>query len=131
MVGSCLQQIPGMTASDGLLIKTDSSGKVLWMKIYGGAGLDYFSWAIETNDGGYALAGRTASFGAGGFDYWLPEFCFGVEHTGLDPVVSLLNCQLVFPATMKQKQLSKLLTVVTSSAVILTLLDQEVQMFGL
>jgi parallel beta-helix repeat protein len=73
VVGSCLQQIPGMTASDGLLIKTDSSGKVLWMKIYGGAGLDYFSWAIETNDGGYALAGRTASFGAGGFDYWLAK----------------------------------------------------------
>ncbi len=42
-----------------------------WNKTYGGTG-DDFAWAlVQTADGGYAIAGRTGSFGAGRNDFWL------------------------------------------------------------
>ncbi len=40
-------------------------------KTYGGAGSDFALALVQTIDGGYALAGRTYSFGAGGSDIWL------------------------------------------------------------
>jgi hypothetical protein len=43
-----------------------------WYKTYGGADLDWAWSMVRTSDGGYALAGRTKSFGAGGIDdFWL------------------------------------------------------------
>ncbi len=50
-----------------------------WNRTYGGASYD-FAWSVvETGDGGYALAGGTRSFGAGGGDFWLVKIgraCF-------------------------------------------------------
>jgi uncharacterized delta-60 repeat protein len=51
---------------DIFLIKTDADGNVEWAKTYGGI---YGEWARsvqQTSDGGYIVAGWTASFGAGG-----------------------------------------------------------------
>ena len=43
-----------------------------WSKVYGGQGNDPASGNIvQTSDGGFALAGDTNSFGAGGLDAWL------------------------------------------------------------
>jgi predicted secreted protein len=56
---------------DFWLVKTDYKGKVQWSRTYGGTGSDLPGSVIETVDGGYALTGRTASFGAGGTDFWL------------------------------------------------------------
>jgi len=42
-----------------------------WNKTYGGAGYDEAHSVVQTRDGGYALAGGTSSFGAGGYDFWL------------------------------------------------------------
>jgi hypothetical protein len=56
---------------DVLLIKIDNEGTLLWNRTMGGIG-DEWMWEIEkTVDGGYALAGRTNSYGAGLNDYWL------------------------------------------------------------
>jgi hypothetical protein len=53
------------------LAKTDGSGNLLLNKTYGGT-LDDVAWSVvHTNDGGYALAGWTYSFGAGYDDVWL------------------------------------------------------------
>ena len=69
--------VAGQTMSSGAgledfwLVKTDASGNMQWNKTYGGTSYDE-AWAlVQTTDGGYALAGRTASFGAGGYDFWL------------------------------------------------------------
>jgi len=56
--------------SDFWLAKVDKSGNMLWNKTYGGAHGDVCLSLIETSDGGFALAGHTASFGKI-FDYWL------------------------------------------------------------
>ena len=54
-----------------MLIKTDEYGTMEWNRTYGGIGGDFAYSVVETSDGGYALAGVTDSFGAGGNDFWL------------------------------------------------------------
>lgn len=61
----------GAGAADSRLIKVDSSGNVMWNYTYGGTGVDDTLSMTKTSDGGYALAGFTRSYGAGGTDFWL------------------------------------------------------------
>ncbi len=61
----------GAGAYDFWLIKTDASGNVQWSKTYGGSGDDIGSTVIQINDGGYAIAGSTQSYGVGSDDFWL------------------------------------------------------------
>jgi hypothetical protein len=57
---------------DGVyLIKTDASGDTLWTRICGGTSLDEGYSVRQTLDGGYIVAGYTASFGAGYGDVFL------------------------------------------------------------
>jgi parallel beta-helix repeat protein len=50
---------------------TEARAPTEWNKTYGGISWDE-AWAlVQTSDGGYALAGETSSFGAGGYDFWL------------------------------------------------------------
>lgn len=61
----------GAGNDDIWLVKTDANGDSVWSQTYGGAGDDQCSEFLLTPDGGYMLAGRTQSFGAGGYDFWL------------------------------------------------------------
>ena len=47
---------PSDTYYEAMLVKTDSSGNILWSKTYGGSG-DFANSVIQTSDGGYLLAG--------------------------------------------------------------------------
>ena len=62
-------------SEDGLfdfsLVKTDEDGDLEWTKTYGGEKWDRASSLVSTSDGGFALIGRTNSFGAGSYDFWL------------------------------------------------------------
>src|SRR3972149_5057036 len=49
-----------------------------WAKTYGGAGSDIAYSVTPTSDGGYVVAGRTSSFGAGSSDAWV----FKLDATG-------------------------------------------------
>ena len=61
----------GAGSCDFWLVKTDSVGGLQWNKTYGGSSIDNAYSVVQTGDGGYALAGRTYSFGAGLSDFWL------------------------------------------------------------
>jgi len=68
--------VAGITWSFGaggdiLLIKTDANGNLQWAKTYGGTGWDEAYSVQQTSDGGYIVAGRTNSFGAGWYDIFL------------------------------------------------------------
>jgi len=66
--------IAGSTSSFGSggfdcwILKLDSKGSIQWEKTYGGSNHDSAFSARPLRKGGYVAAGRTASFGAGGFD---------------------------------------------------------------
>ncbi|MFH1321538.1 MAG: T9SS type A sorting domain-containing protein [Bacteroidota bacterium] len=56
---------------EACLIKTDANGNILWTKTYGGATYDYGYSVLQTFDGGYAIAGKTDSYGAGSYDFYI------------------------------------------------------------
>jgi len=62
----------GAGEDDIWLVKTDGSGNMQWNRTYGGGQSDWGRSVVQTDDGGYAIAGRTWSFGTGGLsDLWL------------------------------------------------------------
>ncbi len=69
--------VAGSTSSKGAgkgaawVIKLDEQGNRTWDRTYGGSGYDQVSSLIQTNDGGYAVAGSTSSKGAGKGDVWV------------------------------------------------------------
>jgi uncharacterized delta-60 repeat protein len=56
---------------DAYVVKTNGNGDTLWTRIYGGFGLDVAVSVWQTSDGGYFIGGYTASFGAGGYDFYV------------------------------------------------------------
>jgi len=61
----------GAGEADFWVIKLDSDGNREWDKTFGGSNYDWAYSLIQTTDGGYAVAGETTSYGAGGGDFWL------------------------------------------------------------
>ena len=61
----------GAGRSDLWLLRLDNQGNLLWDSAYGGTDFDGASSLIQTTDGGYAIAGYTASKGAGADDIWI------------------------------------------------------------
>lgn len=51
---------PGSTG-DGWVVKADSLGQLQWQKTLGGTGWDLLSAVVQTEDGGYLVAGHTES----------------------------------------------------------------------
>lgn len=62
---------PDSDDHDIWMIKTDSSGNIIWEKSFGGTAYDIGKCVIQTVDGGYIIAGYTTSQGAGGRDFLL------------------------------------------------------------
>ncbi len=64
----------GAGGDDLFLVKFSSAGAFEWARAVGGTGNDEGSSVVQTSDGGFALAGVTAGFGAGGDDLFLVKF---------------------------------------------------------
>lgn len=61
----------GVGGDDGYVVKTDTSGNVLWSKTYGGSFPDDFHTIQITGDGGLIMAGTTSSTGPLQPNMWL------------------------------------------------------------
>lgn len=66
--------------NDFWIVKTDSSGAIIWEKTFGGTGIDMVNSISQTSDGGYVVTGYTSSndgdlTGLHGlsfdYDYWI------------------------------------------------------------
>jgi hypothetical protein len=92
----------GAGVDDFWLVKVDSSGNHEWNRTYGGSNSDYAFSTVGTSDGGYAIGGRTRSFGSGGADFWLVKVDSSGNHewnqtyggTGNDPAHTLVEASL-------------------------------------
>ena len=68
---------PGYGGFDYWVVKLDATGVLQWQKSLGGAGAEQANAIIQTNDGGYVVAGATGSNDGlvsgnhGSFDYWI------------------------------------------------------------
>jgi hypothetical protein len=69
--------VAGFTSSFGAgkwdvyVVKLDGSGNIQWTRTIGGVDWDEGYSIIQTSDGGYAVAGKTKSFGAGNDDVYV------------------------------------------------------------
>jgi uncharacterized delta-60 repeat protein len=61
----------GAGGADFLIIKLDSLGNIQWSRAIGGTNNDQAYSIQKTSDGGYIVAGRTNSFGAGNYDAFI------------------------------------------------------------
>jgi hypothetical protein len=61
----------GAGKADVYVVKLDANGNLQWTRTVGGPGNEIGSSLIQTSDGGYVIAGTTASFGVGEADVYL------------------------------------------------------------
>lgn len=86
------------------IVKLDEAGSIEWQKCYGGSGIEYFGSLIQTDDGGYVVAGTSASNDGdvsgnhGMDDFWIIKLdelgniewqkCYGgSEYDGADGII--------------------------------------------
>jgi hypothetical protein len=70
--------IVGETHSFARVVKTDSDGRPLWEKAYGGSMFDVANAITPSSNGGCVIAGSTFPFGKGQRDFWI----FKVDDNG-------------------------------------------------
>jgi uncharacterized delta-60 repeat protein len=64
----------GSGSTDMFIVKTNSSGMVLWSRAIGGPGYDGANSLIQLSDGSFVAAGSTMSYGAGNYDMYVVKF---------------------------------------------------------
>jgi uncharacterized repeat protein (TIGR02543 family) len=112
--------MPGAKPHDGLLVKFDASGHMVWNYLFGSNGNDDFYGITATSDGGFVIVGRTsalngdittgavsdgnaalvARFNSSGIAQWNRAFTPGVETTLMDVANTRDGCFIVVGFTI-------------------------------
>jgi prepilin-type N-terminal cleavage/methylation domain-containing protein len=64
----------GAGGQDALIAKYTLGGVLLWSRTWGGTGDEYAFGITQTSDGGFAISGRTTSYGAGYEDAFIAKY---------------------------------------------------------
>jgi len=96
----------GQGGFDVYLFRADANGDSLWAATYGGVEDDAANSVQATTDGGYIIAGYTASFGQGNNDFYLLKVI---------TVPVLLDCQALTPIFCRGKHFYFKLTLTNNS----------------
>jgi len=106
----------GAGGADFWVLKLDASGDVVWQKTYGGGNNDEEAYSIQqTSDGGYIVAGRTDSFGAGRDDFWVLKLDASGDVANCTPY-DLVQDSDAIPASTSVAASTSSATSVTSTA---------------
>jgi hypothetical protein len=62
------------TPTDGIILKINDSGELIWRKSYGGPSSEYFNDILILDNNEFLVVGTTNSFGAGKEDAWVLKF---------------------------------------------------------
>ncbi len=71
IVGKKSHKKKNVDNNDIFVIKTNSAGRKIWEKSFGGEGNDYPKSITNSKDGGFVIAGVTNSYGSGEYDIWI------------------------------------------------------------
>ncbi len=71
LIAGSSESFQGRAQYDFYMIKTDSKGRKKWDAGFGGNYNEKCYSVIQTDDGGYLLAGSTITYGARGNDFWV------------------------------------------------------------
>ncbi|MBU1750131.1 MAG: PKD domain-containing protein [Chloroflexi bacterium] len=77
----------GAGYDDAWVLKLAGDGMIVWEKTLGGSNWDIAHSIQETSDGGFIMAGRTLSSGAGNYDAWVLK----LDSTGEIPGCSMIG----------------------------------------
>lgn len=114
---------------NGYLLKVDALGGAQWEKTYGGPSIEFIYSVSITSDDGFILAGRTLSYGAGGYDAYLIKLDSNGEHddpwsdlgnglAGTHGVPSLVGTGTLFPGDTMTLSLTNALENSTTNLVV-------------
>jgi Secretion system C-terminal sorting domain len=97
--GICLSSsgeyvLAGTRDSDVWLCKADINGNEFWSHTVGGPNNDYGYSINVTDDGGYIVAGKTFSYGAGEQDFYLIRFAGSEEPAPVTFTISPMNTEI-------------------------------------
>lgn len=73
IAGATWRRERGHGRSDGLVVRVDATGALVWERLLGGAGEDETVAALGVDDGAVVVAGVTASKGHGEDDLWVAK----------------------------------------------------------
>ena len=78
------------TTDNCFLFKVSTTGNLVWVRSYGGSGLDMISKVVQSNDKGFAAIGYSNSFGVGNHDLYFIK-------TDSNGFSNLNNCNISSP----------------------------------
>lgn len=93
--------LSGAANEELLVVKLNHQGDIQWQKLYGGDySLDGGRAILQTMDGGYIVAGKTMSWGAGNCDAWILKLDANGEINPLCKFIKPAKCE-VFDSKIK------------------------------
>lgn len=87
---------PETRKNDLVVVKFDSTGNIIWQKIFGGTEADWGNSIIETKDGHYIITGHTNSYGAGGYDVLLIQLSSMTPKFRFEPAAGHAPLEVAF-----------------------------------